>query len=542
MLKNKRILLTILLVLLLIFLPKMVKAAEATETTTTSTGKTVKWSYELDKSNNIVNLKCTNVSTVQGEVTIPSTIDGHTVVGLDEISWDGTFEGCSGLTGITIPNTVTTIGKSAFENCKGLKTVTLPNSVTSLGGSAFYGCTGLTSVTLSNNLSSIGGSAFYNCSGLKSISFPSSLTEIGSSAFEGCTGLKELVIPDNVTEIRSGAFSGCKGLKNVTLSKNITVLNNETFENCSGITSIIIPDSVTTIGTDGFLPTGPFCGCSNLEKIKIPDTVASIQKDAFSKCKKLTIYGNDGQVSKTYAEQNGINFKYISQWNESNIGEDITPPYVESIQVPYSSVSSCYDSNSTTYIVPTGKVLIINVNFNENIVGTETPKLTIKFGSGSKIELTKGTVSGSTIAYTYTITKNDVGTMTVVSLSGGNITDEAKNEAKLSCPKLEVTTWNHYIYANGTSTDVLKDQDKNNNQNTNSNTQNEQTSNKNNGQSSSNNNTGKNTVSNKNKVDNTVAPGTMPYTGGTFFVILTVLSITAVAIYVYKRNNDLKGI
>ena len=44
------------------------------------------------------------------------------------------------------------------------------------------------------------------------------------------------------------------------------------------------------------------------------------------------------------------------------------------------------------------------------------------------------------------------------------------------------------------------------------------------------------------KKDNTIAPGTMPYTGGTFFVILTVLSITAVAIYVYKRNNDLKGI
>ena len=538
MLKNKKILLMILLVLLLIFLPNMVKAAtiQATETTTTSTGKTVNWRYELDSSNNIVKLECTNVATVQGEVTIPSTIDGHTVVELNGDVWGGgTFKECSGLTGITIPNTVTAIGNYAFRNCTGLKTVTLHNSITSVGKEAFEGCVGLVSVTFSNNLSSIGDRAFYNCTGLKSISFPSSLTTIGSEAFYGCSGLKKLVIPDNVTEIKAEAFEGCRGLKDVTLSKNLTSLNSNTFGNCSGITSIIIPESVTTIGKGDDSWYSPFRDCANLEKILIPDSVVSIQKDAFKDCENLTIYGNDGQVSKSYAEKYGINFKYISQWNESNVGEDITPPYVESIQVPYSSVSSYYDLNSTTYIVPTGKVLIINVKFNENIVGTETPKLTIKFGSGPKIELTKGTISGSTIAYTYTITKNDVGTMTAVSLSGGNITDEAKNEAKLSCPELKVSLSNHYIYANGTSTDVSKDKDKNNNQNTNSNTQNEQ---KNNNVNSNNNqNSNKNT-----QKDNTIAPGTMPYTGGTFFVILAVLGIASVAIYVYKRNNDLKGI
>lgn len=44
------------------------------------------------------------------------------------------------------------------------------------------------------------------------------------------------------------------------------------------------------------------------------------------------------------------------------------------------------------------------------------------------------------------------------------------------------------------------------------------------------------------KKDETVAPGNMPYTGGTFFIVLAVLGIATVAIYVYKRNNDLKGI
>ena len=47
---------------------------------------------------------------------------------------------CSGLTSITIPNSVTSIGGGAFSNCSGLTSITIPNSVTSIGKSAFNGC------------------------------------------------------------------------------------------------------------------------------------------------------------------------------------------------------------------------------------------------------------------------------------------------------------------------------------------------------------------------------------------------------------------
>ncbi len=70
------------------------------------------------------------------------------------------FNGCSGLTSFTIPNSVTSIGESAFKNCSGLTSVTIPNSVTSIGEYAFVGCSGLTSVTIGNSVVSIGGSAF----------------------------------------------------------------------------------------------------------------------------------------------------------------------------------------------------------------------------------------------------------------------------------------------------------------------------------------------------------------------------------------------
>ena len=57
------------------------------------------------------------------------------------------YYGCSGLTSITLPNSVTSIGDKAFYNCSSLTSTIIPNSVTSIGGAAFFGCSGLTSVT-----------------------------------------------------------------------------------------------------------------------------------------------------------------------------------------------------------------------------------------------------------------------------------------------------------------------------------------------------------------------------------------------------------
>ena len=62
---------------------------------------------------------------------------------------------------------VTSIGASAFNGCSGLTSVTIPSSVTSIGASAFNGCSGLTSVTIPSSVESIGSWAFFYCSSLK---------------------------------------------------------------------------------------------------------------------------------------------------------------------------------------------------------------------------------------------------------------------------------------------------------------------------------------------------------------------------------------
>ena len=82
---------------------------------------------------------------------------------------DGAFYGCSGLTEVTIPNSVTSIGSSAFYDCSGLTEVTIGNSVTSIGDYAFRSCYGLTEVTIGNSVTSIGNEVFKYCSRLNKI-------------------------------------------------------------------------------------------------------------------------------------------------------------------------------------------------------------------------------------------------------------------------------------------------------------------------------------------------------------------------------------
>ena len=104
------------------------------------------------------------------------------------------FYDCSGLTSLTIPSSVTSIGYGAFKGCSGLTSLTIPSGVTSIDDWVFYGCSGLTSLTIPSSVTSIGGYAFEGCSGLTSLTIPSGVTSIGKCAFEGCSGLTSIYV------------------------------------------------------------------------------------------------------------------------------------------------------------------------------------------------------------------------------------------------------------------------------------------------------------------------------------------------------------
>lgn len=119
-----------------------------------------------------------------------------------------------GLTSITIPNSVTSIGSSAF-NGSSLSSVTIPNSVTSIGNNAFQDCWSLTSVTIPNSVTSIGSEAFYRCKALTSVIIPTGVTDVEASIFDGCSALESVTIPNSVKYIRPRAFANCSSLIDV---------------------------------------------------------------------------------------------------------------------------------------------------------------------------------------------------------------------------------------------------------------------------------------------------------------------------------------
>ena len=222
-----------------------------------------------------------------GDVVIPESITYENVVyTVVQIGWRA-FQNCTGLTSVSIPNSVTVIYEDAFKGCSGLKSIEIPNSVTTIGNSAFNGCTGLTSVTIPASVTNFGDNIFGGCTGLASATILSNAAP-GPNIFYGCTNLKEatfdcenvyaffsnnnaienVTFGDNVKTIKEKAFYGRKSLKSINLSNSISTIEGFAFQNCEGLTSITLPERIDKIGKDGFR------GCYNLAEVCISDLKA----------------------------------------------------------------------------------------------------------------------------------------------------------------------------------------------------------------------------------------------------------------------------
>ena len=261
--------------------------------------------------------------------------------------------------GMTYP--VTSICNGAFWNCSGLTSVTIPNSVISIGEQTFYGCSGLTSVNIGNSVTSIGGSAFKGCSGLTSVTIPNGVTSIGEQTFSGCSGLTSVIIPNSVTSIGSWAFSQCSSLTSVTIGNSVTSIDDNAFYGCSRLISVTIPNSVTSIGEYAFN------GCSGLTSVIIGSGVLSIGSSAFSYTNlKKTIWLTNTPPSGYNYAKGTVN--YVSN-DQFNIDNKVVYKYLSSNfvvdgirYVPVSPSGRTCDAIDCTY-----DASIENINIGETV-------------------------------------------------------------------------------------------------------------------------------------------------------------------------------
>ena len=350
-----------------------VLAADTYTATSIINGVTVNWEYNVNESNQIENLKCTNPEDLTGNITIPSTLDGKIVISLK----DQALKGAVNITGVTLSDSVKRISYNVFEGCSNLTTVNL-NKLEGIGGDAFKDCPKLTEITIPKTL--VNGNIFQHgpfsgttkltkvtfeegctiipevlledCTELTQITLPNTVSQIGAKAFKGCTGITEITLPDSVKGISYNVFEGCSNLTTVNLNK-LEGIGGDAFKDCPKLTEITIPK---TLVNGNIFQHGPFSGTTKLTKVTFEEGCTIIPEVLLEDCTELTQITLPNTVSQIGAKA----FKGCT-----GITEITLPDSVKGIS--YNVFEGC--SNLTT----------VNLNKLEGIGGDafkDCPKLT----------------------------------------------------------------------------------------------------------------------------------------------------------------------
>ena len=236
------------------------------------------------------------------EVILPSTIkrtrsafeecSSLTSVDLNsvEIIDDYTFWGCTSLSSIEIPSTVTTIGRDAFKKCSSLSSIAIPSSVTNIGQDAFIDCDALTSIETPSSLRCLGSGSFRYCASLKSAEINGANLAVEGGTFQECPNLETATLGPGIISIADGSttsgyewgmFAYCTSLKSVTINTTSVVKLPIAMFYRSSVQTVSVAGGFAEIGR------GAFYRCTSLEEIEGCLAPITIGDSAFYKCSKF---------------------------------------------------------------------------------------------------------------------------------------------------------------------------------------------------------------------------------------------------------------
>lgn len=258
----------------------------------------------------------------QGEIVVPSEVDGYTVTMIDEACFYETYS----VTSIVIPATVTEIGPNAFFGCRSIQEFiveegnpyfTAEDGVLYANDGEYLICypAGKTdeTYTIADGVTEIAPGAFGFADDLKYVSMPDGVQFIDEWAF-AYSGIEKIVLPDSMQEIGDYGFAFCAALTDIDFGKGLTHIRNASFFGCESLAEVTLPDGLLYAGQYAFAGTA-------MTSVTIPASMQSILYCAFgydadySKTGGFTIYGEAGSAAEAYCYETDEENDYENFFN-----------------------------------------------------------------------------------------------------------------------------------------------------------------------------------------------------------------------------------
>lgn len=254
------------------------------------------------------------VGTALNEITIPakvtsigaSAFEGIETLAAADLSGAEALKtigekafGHTAVATVVIPAAVTSIGDRAFESNKSLESVTINAELTTIPAFCFQGCSALTAITLPETLTAINKNAF-NGTGLTTIDIPETVTSIGVMAFNACEALESVTGMEGVTVLENRVFNGCTKLASIALSEEITSVGNLSLAGTK-IVELNLPNCTTF--NDAALGKAVATRAANKTLQTVVLGAADIDPYTFANCTALTTVTWDGIPADGEAEE-----------------------------------------------------------------------------------------------------------------------------------------------------------------------------------------------------------------------------------------------